>query len=154
MATSNSVRKTIDEKSCNIDLVTETDQQVEKLLVDGIKSKFPDHLFIGEEDSSDGKRHTLTDEPTWIIDPIDGTMNFVHSFPHSAISVALLVKKVKTFSFSSSNISRIYHYRLQKSESFITQYWDKSIQHVVVKELFIMASKFMSLGKRILIQLY
>lgn len=62
--------------------------------MDGIRSKFPDHQFIGEEESSEGKKVELTDAPTWIIDPIDGTMNFVHSFPHSAISIALLVKKV------------------------------------------------------------
>lgn len=74
--------------------MTETDQQVEKLLMDGIRAKFPTHQFIGEEDSSDGKKAVLTDAPTWIIDPVDGTMNFVHSFPHSAISVALLVDKV------------------------------------------------------------
>lgn len=76
--------------------MTETDQQVEKLLMDGIKAKYPDHKFIGEEDSSDGKKAELTDAPTWVIDPVDGTMNFVHSFPHSAISVALIVNKVKT----------------------------------------------------------
>jgi myo-inositol-1(or 4)-monophosphatase len=94
VASRNSQRKTIEVKSSNIDLVTETDQQVEKLLIDGIKSKYPDHQFIGEEDSSEGKKAVLTDAPTWIIDPVDGTMNFVHSFPHSAISVALLVNKV------------------------------------------------------------
>lgn len=80
-------------------MVTETDQQVERLLIDGIKKKFPDHEFIGEEDSSDGKKAVLSDAPTWIIDPVDGTMNFVHSFPHSAISVALLVNKVKNIFF-------------------------------------------------------
>lgn len=94
VATRNSERKTIEQKSSNIDLVTETDEQVEKLLIEGIRKKFPDHEFIGEEDSCDGKKAVLTDAPTWIIDPVDGTMNFVHSFPHSAISVALLVKKV------------------------------------------------------------
>lgn len=62
--------------------------------MDGIRNKFPDHQFIGEEESSEGKKVVLTDAPTWIIDPIDGTMNFVHSFPHSAISIALLVNKV------------------------------------------------------------
>lgn len=76
------------------DFVTETDQEVEKLLINGIRSKYPDHQFIGEEESSEGKKIVLTDAPTWIIDPIDGTMNFVHSFPHSAISVALLINRV------------------------------------------------------------
>lgn len=94
MATRNSQRKTVQTKTHATDFVTETDQQVEKLLMDGIRSKFPDHQFIGEEESSEGKKIVLTDEPTWIIDPIDGTMNFVHSFPHSAVSIALLINKV------------------------------------------------------------
>lgn len=49
--------------------------------------------FIGEESTSEGAKCELTDSPTWIIDPVDGTLNFVHSFPHSCISIALLVKK-------------------------------------------------------------
>ena len=80
-------------KSCDVDLVTEWDQKVEKLLVDNISSKFPDHKFIGEEESSLGKKVELTDAPTWIIDPIDGTMNFVHGLPHTCISIALLIGK-------------------------------------------------------------
>lgn len=51
------------------------------------------HSFIGEESTSEGTKCELTDSPTWIIDPVDGTLNFVHSFPHSCISIALLVKK-------------------------------------------------------------
>lgn len=74
--------------------MTETDQQVEKLLMDGIRAKYPDHEFIGEEETSEGKQAILTNAPTWIIDPIDGTMNFVHSFPHSAISIALKINKI------------------------------------------------------------
>lgn len=93
MAARNSQRKTVTIKSHPTDFVTETDQQVEKLLIDGIRSKYPDHQFIGEEETSEGKKVVLTEAPTWIIDPIDGTMNFVHSFPHSAISIALLVNK-------------------------------------------------------------
>ncbi|XP_053970962.1 inositol monophosphatase 1-like [Hylaeus anthracinus] len=81
-------------KSCEVDLVTEWDQKVEKLLVEGISSKYADHKFIGEEESSLGKKIELTDEPTWIIDPIDGTMNFVHGLPHTCISIALLINKV------------------------------------------------------------
>ncbi|KAF7385697.1 hypothetical protein HZH66_011539 [Vespula vulgaris] len=81
-------------KSCDVDLVTEWDQKVEKLLIDGISSKFPDHKFIGEETTSLGKKAELTDAPTWIIDPIDGTMNFVHGLPHTCISVGLHIGKV------------------------------------------------------------
>lgn len=50
--------------------------------------------FFGEETYAKGEEKTeLTDSPTWVIDPVDGTMNFVHSFPHSCISIALLVNK-------------------------------------------------------------
>lgn len=49
--------------------------------------------FIGEESVAAGEKCDFTDEPTWIIDPVDGTMNFVHSFPHSCISLAVTYKK-------------------------------------------------------------
>ncbi|XP_058458003.1 inositol monophosphatase 1-like [Malaya genurostris] len=94
IAARNYGKKNVVEKSSNIDLLTETDQQVERLLMDGITAKYSDHKFIGEEETSAGKQAELTSAPTWIIDPVDGTMNFVHSFPHSCISIALLVDKV------------------------------------------------------------
>lgn len=80
-------------KSDRTDLVTETDQAVEKLLIDNLSHHFPEHKFIGEESVSKGESLSLTESPTWIIDPIDGTMNFVHSFPHSCISLALFLNK-------------------------------------------------------------
>jgi len=51
------------------------------------------HRFIGEETTASGQKIELTDAPTWIIDPIDGTMNFVHGLPFTCISIALLVNK-------------------------------------------------------------
>ncbi|KAJ8957121.1 hypothetical protein NQ318_007337 [Aromia moschata] len=89
-----SQNKVTEIKSCEIDFVTETDQEVEKLLIDGLSNAFPDHKFIGEESVSSGTPCSFTDAPTWIIDPIDGTMNFIHSFPHSCISIALFINKV------------------------------------------------------------
>ncbi|VDN49386.1 unnamed protein product, partial [Gongylonema pulchrum] len=62
-------------KLSNTDLVTETDQAVEKLLIENISKKFPDHKFIGEESVAGGQKIDYTDAPTWIIDPIDGTTN-------------------------------------------------------------------------------
>lgn len=52
------------------------------------------YRFIGEEASSLGSKIELTEAPTWIIDPIDGTMNFVHGLPHTCISIALLINKI------------------------------------------------------------
>ena len=89
--------KKISEKTSPTDLVTETDKAIEKLLVEGIKAKFPSHRFIGEEDTAENKGDKVgdvTDVPTWIIDPIDGTMNFVHGHPMVCISVGLVIKRV------------------------------------------------------------
>lgn len=59
------------------------------------RAKYPDHEFIGEEGtaSRDGSIPKFSNKPTWIIDPIDGTMNFVHSNPNVSVSVALAVNR-------------------------------------------------------------
>lgn len=85
--------KTIDTKACVTDLVTETDQEVERVIIQLFKEKFPSHSFIGEESVAAGQNCNLTDNPTWIIDPIDGTTNFVHRFPFVAISIGLAINK-------------------------------------------------------------
>lgn len=85
--------KTIDTKSCGTDLVTETDQQVEAFIIGALKEKFPPHSFIGEETVSSGGKCNLTNTPTWIIDPIDGTTNFVHKYPMVAICIGLAINK-------------------------------------------------------------
>lgn len=87
-------KKTVNTKSDRIDLVTETDQEVEKMLISSLQAQFPGHKFIGEESTAEGLPCELTDAPTWIIDPVDGTMNFVHGFPHVCTSIALTVNKI------------------------------------------------------------
>uniref|UniRef100_A0A2I3GE31 Inositol-1-monophosphatase n=1 Tax=Nomascus leucogenys TaxID=61853 RepID=A0A2I3GE31_NOMLE len=80
-------------KSSPVDLVTATDQKVEKMLISSIKEKYPFHSFIGEESVAAGEKSILTDNPTWIIDPVDGTTNFVHRFPFVAVSIGFAVNK-------------------------------------------------------------
>lgn len=85
--------KVFELKSSDIDLVTEVDKKVEETLIGGLSKIFPTHKFIGEESVADGAKCVLTDDPTWIIDPVDGTLNFVHGFPHSCISLGLVINK-------------------------------------------------------------
>ncbi|TKR67045.1 hypothetical protein L596_023256 [Steinernema carpocapsae] len=80
-------------KASNTDLVTETDQAVEAMLIKGLAAEFPEHKFIGEESVAGGQKIEYTNAPTWIIDPIDGTTNFVHRIPMVAICVGLAIKK-------------------------------------------------------------
>lgn len=87
-------KKTVSSKSDRIDLVTETDQEVEKMLISNLQAQFPDHKFIGEESTAAGVPCEFTDAPTWIIDPVDGTMNFVHGYPHVCTSIAFTVNKI------------------------------------------------------------
>ncbi|CAM9994521.1 unnamed protein product [Ascophyllum nodosum] len=70
------------------DLVTETDKANEKLIFDAVRKMFPEDKLIGEESSADvGTIPALTDAPTWIVDPVDGTTNFVHGFPMTCVSI-------------------------------------------------------------------
>ncbi|KAJ8336700.1 hypothetical protein SKAU_G00379200 [Synaphobranchus kaupii] len=85
------------QKSSSVDLVTKTDQQVEQFIFTSIREKFPTHSFIGEESVAAGQPCVLTDNPTWIIDPVDGTTNFVHRFPFVAVSIGFVVKKEPEF---------------------------------------------------------
>ncbi len=69
------------EKS-EISIVTETDLACEKIIIDKILGAFPDHSILSEEsEAKEGSHHR------WIIDPIDGTTNFAHTFPASCVSI-------------------------------------------------------------------
>ncbi|XP_054735339.1 uncharacterized protein LOC129242610 [Anastrepha obliqua] len=82
------------QKSEFFDLVTKYDKQIEDILIEGLQKAFPESKFIGEEAAAEsGKVPELTDAPTWIIDPIDGTTNFIHRIPHWCISVGLAINK-------------------------------------------------------------
>lgn len=62
-----------------------------------------------------GAKSSLTDDPTWIIDPVDGTMNFVHSFPHSCISLAVLSdKEAKIGIIYNPALEQMYSARLNR----------------------------------------
>jgi myo-inositol-1(or 4)-monophosphatase len=77
--------KTIQQKSSAIDWVTEYDQKSEKLIVERLLSKYPEHGVLGEE----GSRISGSSGFNWIIDPLDATNNFAHRFPIFAVSIAL-----------------------------------------------------------------
>jgi len=71
------------------DLVTETDIASEQIISNIIKSKYPDHSILAEES---GMNQTDQAEYIWVIDPLDGTTNFVHNYPSYAVSIALVHK--------------------------------------------------------------
>ncbi|KAF7120010.1 hypothetical protein RHSIM_Rhsim13G0144400 [Rhododendron simsii] len=87
------VTKHVEHKG-QVDLVTETDKACEDLIFNHLKQHFPNHKFIGEETTAAYGVTELTDEETWIVDPLDGTTNFVHGFPFVCVSIGLTIEKV------------------------------------------------------------
>lgn len=84
----------IDEKSSAADLVTQTDRQCEEAIKRTLSDAFPTYRFIGEEETAAlGRVPELTDDPSWLVDPVDGTTSFVHRFPFCCVSIALAVEK-------------------------------------------------------------
>ena len=78
----------VQQKGSN-DLVTNIDKDAEAVIRETILKSYPDHSIVGEEL---GEHKGKSTEYQWIIDPIDGTSNFVKGIPHFAVSIALKVK--------------------------------------------------------------
>ena len=75
-------------KSAN-DFVTSVDREAERVIVETLRKAYPDHDIIGEEG---GQQTGGNSDYQWIIDPLDGTTNFMRGIPHFAVSIALRVK--------------------------------------------------------------
>ncbi|GAB0133781.1 hypothetical protein EsDP_00002177 [Epichloe bromicola] len=75
----------------SVDIVTEADRAVEKMISTRLSTSFPSVSFMGEETYQPGMR--LGPEPTFVVDPIDGTTNFVHGFPNACVSLGLAVSR-------------------------------------------------------------
>lgn len=73
------------------DYVTNVDRQAERVIIESLREKYPDHKYTGEEDTYEPEGNKPSDYE-WVIDPIDGTANFVHGIPHFCISIACLHK--------------------------------------------------------------
>jgi len=69
------------------EFVTQVDEAAEELIISTIRERYPDHAFLAEERGAQGNS-----DHVWIIDPLDGTTNFIHGFPVFAVSIALQVR--------------------------------------------------------------
>jgi len=71
-------------KSTEVDLVTEVDTRSEAAIRERIQARYPDHAILGEEQGQDVEARCR-----WIVDPLDGTVNYAHGFPFYCVSIAL-----------------------------------------------------------------
>lgn len=87
-------RVTVTEKQHN-DFVTDVDQAAEQAIIEVLQKAYPDHAFLCEESGTTGNVNDES-EFVWVIDPLDGTTNFMHGFPQYAVSIALQQRGVVT----------------------------------------------------------
>ena len=85
----------VERKSRN-DFVTDADRLAEQAIIDVLLRAYPDHAILAEESGRSGGGDSGKSEFTWIIDPIDGTTNFIHGFPQYCVSIALKHKGIIT----------------------------------------------------------
>ena len=76
------------------DFVSEVDRAAEAAIVDTVLATYPDHAILAEEGTAGGRNATA--EHVWIIDPLDGTTNFLHGFPQYCVSIALAHRGIVT----------------------------------------------------------
>jgi myo-inositol-1(or 4)-monophosphatase len=87
-------RVQVTEKQYN-DYVTEVDKAAEAAIIETLTSAYPDHAILAEESGASANLHD-ENENVWIIDPLDGTTNFIHGFPQYCVSIALQQRGVIT----------------------------------------------------------
>jgi len=76
------------------DFVSEVDREAERMIVETLLASYPDHAILAEEGTAKGDNADA--ENVWIIDPLDGTTNFLHGFPQYCVSIALAQRGVVT----------------------------------------------------------
>jgi len=80
----------VEQKEGHANFVTSVDEEVQRFLITEVMKLLPGSHIIGEEQENE----PLTDAPTWVIDPLDGTTNFIHNYRFSSISVALMKNRI------------------------------------------------------------
>ena len=98
------------------DFVTKTDRRVEKILINELSKSKKNYSFLTEES---GKIINKNKDIYWIIDPIDGTTNFLHGIPHFAISVALQIENEITCGLIFDPIKNEIFYAERNNGSYI-----------------------------------
>jgi myo-inositol-1(or 4)-monophosphatase len=78
-------------EKARFDLVTDADVASQRAIRSYLQERFPDHGFLGEEESDSKARPGPDAPPTWIVDPLDGTTNYVHDCPLYCVSIGLQV---------------------------------------------------------------
>jgi myo-inositol-1(or 4)-monophosphatase len=97
------------EEKARHDYVSEVDKMAEAEIVKELRRAYPDHAFLGEETGSSGKSNKV-----WVIDPLDGTHNYLHGFPHFCVSIGFLDHGTKRENLTGALLCTGFPYRQRK----------------------------------------
>lgn len=106
----------VDTKSDADDLVTNIDKEIEQFFIERIRADFPDHRIVGEEGFGD--EVTSLDGIVWFIDPIDGTMNFVHQRRNFAISVGVYINGIGMLGYIYDVMRDDFYYAMKDEGAY------------------------------------
>lgn len=104
-------------KGTSIDLVTAVDKACDAAIVASLKKACPNDLFITEETFVEGQAIDLSH--TWVIDPLDGTTNYAHSFPYFAVSIAYFLDGQPVLGVILDAFKNEMYYALRNRGSFL-----------------------------------
>ncbi|WP_102347078.1 inositol monophosphatase family protein [Bacillus sp. Marseille-P3661] len=139
---------TVEFKENASDLVTNMDKKIETYFISKIMEKFPNHRILGEEGQGDNVKSL--EGTVWIIDPIDGTMNFVHLKRHFAISVGIYHDGIGMIGFIYDVVQDELYHAIKGKGAFLNGQRLANLQPVNVEEAVIgMNAAWAIEGKRI-----
>ncbi|WP_042349079.1 inositol monophosphatase family protein [Bacillus massiliigorillae] len=119
-------------KSDRTDLVTNIDKEVEAFFLQKIKEEYPSHQILGEE----GAGHHITDRQgiVWIIDPIDGTLNFIHQKRNFAISIGIFEDGIGKLGMIYDVVQDELYHAIKGQGAFLNEQRINPLQHVNLQE--------------------
>lgn len=126
---------TIETKSNKNDLVTDIDKKTEQFFIQKIKDKYPEHRILGEEGFGDNV-HDL-DGVVWMLDPIDGTMNFIHQQRNFAISIGIYENGVGKIGLIYDVVHEELYHASKGNGAFLNDLALPRLQDVAVSEAII-----------------
>lgn len=122
----------VDIKKNSADLVTETDAAVEKFISTHLMVKYPTFKFLGEETYKPGMK--LGREPTFVVDPIDGTTNFVHRYPYVSVSLGFAVDREPCVGVVYNPFTSTMYWGIKGEGSFVVDVKTGQERRLPVKE--------------------
>ena len=127
----------IEFKTNELNLVTETDKASEKLITDFIKKKYPTHGILAEEGSEANK----SAEYLWVVDPLDGTTNFAHGLPIFSVSIGLQ-KNSETIAGVVYDVMRDIIYCAEKGSGAFEASQELNVSHTLKLEHSLLVTGF------------